>query len=97
MTDTNRLRAVLDICDDIERSNPTPEVALVVRRIHHAALGDDPARHRPGRPATELPEWAVSQLEDRGIDPSEVTHFFTAHDGRTIAAAVDGKPVALTR
>lgn len=97
MTEIVRLRAVLDICDEIERNEPTPEIAAVVLRIHHAALGDDPARHRPGRPPSELPDWAISSLEDRGIDPSEVTHFIAARDGRTIAAAVDGKPITLTR
>lgn len=50
-----------------------------------------------GRPASELPEWAVSELSDRGIDDSEVAHFIASRDGRTIAAAVDGKPVHLTR
>lgn len=52
----------------------------------------------PGRrPASELPDWAVAQLSDRGIDDSEVSHFIASSDGRTIAAAVDGKPVHLTR
>lgn len=96
-TETDRLRTVLDICDEIERGNPSPEVALVVLRIHQAALGDDPARHQIGRPASELPEWAVTLLADRGIGDSEVSHFIASRDGRTIAAAVDGKPVHLAR
>ena len=94
---TDRLRAVLDICDEIERGNPSPEVALAVLRIHRAALGDDPARHQIGRPPSELPDWAIIQLSDRNIDPGDVTHFIAGRDGRTLAAAVNGKPVTLVR
>ena len=56
-----------------------------------------PTHTGPGRPASELPAWAVDQLADRGIDPGEVSHFIAGSDGRTIAAAVDGEPVHLTR
>lgn len=62
-----------------------------------AASVGAPAHTGPGRPASELPDWAVAQLSDRGIDDSEVSHFIASSDGRTIAAAVDGKPVHLTR
>ncbi|MEE4546260.1 hypothetical protein V2S66_30390 [Streptomyces sp. V4-01] len=54
--------------------------------------------HRgPGRPPSELPDWAIIQLSDQGFDPGDVSHFIGDPTGRTIAAAVDGKPVHLRR
>jgi hypothetical protein len=66
-------------------------------RALQAALGGKPAHRGPGRPASELPDWAVGRLSERGIDTGEATHFIASRDGRTITAAVDGKPVRLTR
>lgn len=83
----DRLSAVMDICDEIERGTPTPEVADIVLRIHRAALGDKP----------QLPKWAVDQLKDRDIDPRAVTHFIRSRDGDKIAAAVNGAPIHLSR
>lgn len=61
-------------------------------------LVDARARHNgPGLPASDLPGWAVAQLADRGIDPGEITHFIGNPNGRTLAVAVDGKPVHLTK
>jgi hypothetical protein len=94
---TTRLRAVMDVCDEIERGNPDALVAAAVLRIHRAALGDAPAHRGPGRPPSELPDWAIVQLSDQGMDAGDVTHFFEASGGRKIAAAVNGKPVHLTR
>jgi hypothetical protein len=74
-------------------TSPAYSLSRHIAMVH----GEPPAPTFPGRPASELPEWAVAQLSDRGIDDSEVSHFIASRDGRTIAAAVDGKPVHLTR
>ena len=65
---------------------------------HIAMVHGEPSAHSgPGRPPSELPEWAIIQLSQQGMDAGDVTHFFEASSGRTIAAAVNGKPVHLTR
>lgn len=62
-----------------------------------AGLDDAPAHTGLGLPASDLPGWAVTRLADRGIDPSEVTHFIGNPGGRHLIVAVDGKPVPLTK
>lgn len=44
-----------------------------------------------------MPVWARLQLISLRIRFPRVTHFLSSSDGRTISAAVDRKPVRLTR
>lgn len=55
------------------------------------------AHQGPGHPPSLLPDWAIIQLSDRGIDPGDVSHFIGDPTGPKLAAAVDGKPIHLTR
>lgn len=50
-----------------------------------------------GEPSESMPIWARLQLAALGVPFYRVTHFVRSSDGRTIAAAVRGKPVYLVK
>lgn len=50
-----------------------------------------------GEPPESMPIWARLQLGALGIPFYRVTHFVRSSDGRTVAAAVRGKPVYLVK
>lgn len=45
----------------------------------------------------DLPIWARLQLAEKGVPFAQATHWIGGSDGRTIAVAVNDKPIYLTK